>query len=70
MQKLSHIQRSRRSDQSSASQSGLKTFTEGEGDGEGEGEGEGESEGFARTDFTDAQWGVVVKAWLSDTIPF
>ena len=60
MQKLSHIQRSRRSDQSSASQSGLKTFTEGEGDGEGE--GEGESEGFARTDFTDAQWGVVVKA--------
>jgi hypothetical protein len=64
MQKLSHIQRSRRSDQSLASQSGLKTFTEGEGDGdgEGEGEGEGESEGFARTDFTDAQWGVVVKA--------
>ena len=72
MQKLSHIQRSRRSDQSSASQPGLKTFTEGEGEGEGEveGEGEGESEGFARTDFTDAQWGVVVKAWSSDTIPF
>ena len=56
MQKLSHIQKSRRSDQSSASQAGVKTFTEGEG------EGEGESEVFARTDFTDAQWGVVVKA--------
>jgi hypothetical protein len=54
MQKLSHIQKSRRSDQSSASQAGVKTFTEGEG--------EGESEVFARTDFTDAQWGVAVKA--------
>ena len=52
MQKLSHIQRSRRSDQSLASQPGVKTFTEGEGEGEG----------FAQTDFTDAQWGVVVKA--------
>ena len=58
MQELSHIQKSRRSDQFSASQAGVKTFTEGEG----EGEGEGESEGFARTDFTDAHWGVVVKA--------
>ena len=66
MQKLSHIQKSRRSDQSSASQSEVKTFTEGEGKGEGEVEGEG----FAWTDFTDAQWGVVVKAWSSDTIPF
>ena len=40
MQKLNHIQRSQRSDQSLASQ----------------------GEGFDRTDFTDAQWGVVVKA--------
>ena len=60
MQKLSHIQRSRRSDQSLASQPGVKTFTEGEGEGEGE--------GFARTDFMDAHWGLLLK--LDQVIPY